>query len=433
MICDAVYVCISLVLYRACHFSKQYQRIARQKPVVEIYAEKVEQDRLVQEKLAEKGISYRRRLLQERQQQPHVGIGGPRHGGNSNNDSGDSDDSNVSSSAAGGHAASAAHSTMTNTSTSTTIAGTNVTATASTGVLEDMRAGVEARLSSALKRSTGYVTDPNEWLPTAWDQKVVYSDLIPRSRCFNPTGLPRVVLDVVLAALCKLPDDFDAHPHARQMLRNRRNMLEKGKKVDWATAEMLAFGTLMIRFNPELGGDDAMLAHHSIHPNCHVRLSGQDCERGTYNQRHVRLFDQTTFESCVPLELNLPRCLREAEMRNEAQLLFMGAYQRLVAEETHGAGFIRSGGVIAHHELVHALGKLGFDESKSKQGVDAFIRSFRDSGCVGSFQEFMELVEDQSGRTHGAAQEGEVASARVTMRWINEQHEVSAEDPNATN
>ena len=48
---------------------------------------------------------------------------------------------------------------------------------------------------------------------------------------------------------------------------NRRKMIEEGSGIDWATAESLAFGTLLIE-------------------GFRVRLSGQDSERGTFSQRH---------------------------------------------------------------------------------------------------------------------------------------------------
>ena len=61
----------------------------------------------------------------------------------------------------------------------------------------------------------------------------------------------------------------------------RRKMFETGENVDWATAEMLAFGTLLNEGN-------------------HVRLSGQDVERGTFSHRHAVIKDQSTGERFLP-------------------------------------------------------------------------------------------------------------------------------------
>src|SRR3546814_5585213 len=59
-------------------------------------------------------------------------------------------------------------------------------------------------------------------------------------------------------------------------------MVETGKNIDWATAEALAFGTLLVEGHP-------------------VRLSGQDSNRGTFSQRHAALIDQKTEETFKPL------------------------------------------------------------------------------------------------------------------------------------
>ena len=66
------------------------------------------------------------------------------------------------------------------------------------------------------------------------------------------------------------------------MLDNRRKAIETGEGIDWATAEALAFATLLDEGYP-------------------VRLSGQDCERGTFSQRHSVLIDQENEARYMPL------------------------------------------------------------------------------------------------------------------------------------
>jgi 2-oxoglutarate dehydrogenase E1 component len=58
--------------------------------------------------------------------------------------------------------------------------------------------------------------------------------------------------------------------------------VDEGKNIDYSTAEALAFGTLALEGN-------------------HVRLSGQDVERGTFSQRHAVLHDQVNDDKYVPL------------------------------------------------------------------------------------------------------------------------------------
>jgi 2-oxoglutarate dehydrogenase E1 component len=58
--------------------------------------------------------------------------------------------------------------------------------------------------------------------------------------------------------------------------------IEKGENIDWGTAEALAFGSLLLEGN-------------------HVRLTGQDVQRGTFSHRHAVLIDQNTGENYTPL------------------------------------------------------------------------------------------------------------------------------------
>ena len=73
----------------------------------------------------------------------------------------------------------------------------------------------------------------------------------------------------------QLPPDFTPHKTIAALLDSRAEMIDDGEGIDWATAEALAFGTLLLE-------------------GFQVRLSGQDCERGTFSQRHSVLIDQET-------------------------------------------------------------------------------------------------------------------------------------------
>lgn len=86
----------------------------------------------------------------------------------------------------------------------------------------------------------------------------------------------------VAAAYSNLPEGFNVHPKvAPQLTRRARSILEG--PVDWATAELLAFGTLVMEGHP-------------------VRLAGQDSRRGTFSQRFGAIVDRVTNESYVPLK-----------------------------------------------------------------------------------------------------------------------------------
>ena len=79
-----------------------------------------------------------------------------------------------------------------------------------------------------------------------------------------------------------MPEGFALHKTIGRFLDNRRKMIETGEGLDWATAEALAFGSLVDEGRP-------------------VRLSGQDSERGTFSQRHSVLIDQDTEARFTPL------------------------------------------------------------------------------------------------------------------------------------
>lgn len=95
-----------------------------------------------------------------------------------------------------------------------------------------------------------------------------------------PTMMER--LRQVLHALGAVPEGFEIHPKLMPHLKKRADLLEGKGQVDWATAEALAFGTLVIEGIP-------------------VRLSGQDSGRGTFSQRHSVLVDTKTGREYVPL------------------------------------------------------------------------------------------------------------------------------------
>ncbi len=99
-----------------------------------------------------------------------------------------------------------------------------------------------------------------------------------------PTGVSKDLLQTVVKGLTTLPSNFTANPKIKRLLEQRASVLTGGP-IDWGMGESLAFGTLLAEGTP-------------------VRLSGQDCERGTFSHRHAVLYDTDTRERYVPL-LNL--------------------------------------------------------------------------------------------------------------------------------
>ena len=99
-----------------------------------------------------------------------------------------------------------------------------------------------------------------------------------------PTGISRDKLQHIGQVLTTVPDGFNLHPTlAKRFIPRRVEALATGEQIDWAFAESLAFGSLLVEGNP-------------------VRLSGQDCRRGTFSQRHAVFYDYETRERHIPLE-----------------------------------------------------------------------------------------------------------------------------------
>ena len=93
------------------------------------------------------------------------------------------------------------------------------------------------------------------------------------------------ILEKCVRGLTRIPDNFKVNPKIKRIIDARLQAFKDGGPVDWGFGEALAFGTLLLEGSP-------------------VRLSGQDCERGTFSHRHAVLYDYETREKYVPL-LNL--------------------------------------------------------------------------------------------------------------------------------
>ncbi|MHA8066502.1 2-oxoglutarate dehydrogenase E1 component [Aquirufa sp. ROCK2-A2] len=96
------------------------------------------------------------------------------------------------------------------------------------------------------------------------------------------TGITKDLIDKVAKAMTSLPKDFVALKQIEKVIADRKNYFEKGQ-LNWATAELLAYGSL--------------LAEGKM-----VRLSGQDVQRGTFSHRHAVLHDANTNENYNSLD-----------------------------------------------------------------------------------------------------------------------------------
>ncbi len=97
-----------------------------------------------------------------------------------------------------------------------------------------------------------------------------------------PTGVARETLTKIFDRLTEYPDEFTVHPKLGKQFESRAELFNSSSEVEWATAEALAIGSLLLEGHP-------------------VRLAGEDSRRGTFSQRHAALVDYETGESWMPL------------------------------------------------------------------------------------------------------------------------------------
>jgi 2-oxoglutarate dehydrogenase E1 component len=148
--------------------------------------------------------------------------------------------------------------------------------------IQAMKDRVWNMLEESYQASKNYKPTPREWLSSTWIGFMSPRELAETVTPVYPTGAPADVLKHIGHVISSYPNDFNVHPNLARILKARRKTIDEGTNIDWATAEALAFGSLLMEGK-------------------HVRLSGQDVERGTFSQRHAVLHDQDTERQHVPL------------------------------------------------------------------------------------------------------------------------------------
>src|ERR1700751_693198 len=139
------------------------------------------------------------------------------------------------------------------------------------GEVEKAKEEWRARPDAELEAGSGYKPNKADWLDGKW-AGFKSADAEEDARR-GVTGVDVAVLRDVGRKITKVPDGFRIHRTVQRFLENRGKAIETGAGIDWATGEALAFCTL-------------------LQEGHHVRLSGQDSERGTFSQRHSVLIDQ---------------------------------------------------------------------------------------------------------------------------------------------
>lgn len=125
-------------------------------------------------------------------------------------------------------------------------------------------------MEDAYKKSKDHRFRPEEWQSIEW-QKIKDPENTYTAK-MKDTGVPIERVKQLGLQISKLPPNYNFHPQIAKIFNHRVETIEQGHGIDWGTAEALAFATL-------------------IDEGFHIRISGQDVERGTFSHRHAILHD----------------------------------------------------------------------------------------------------------------------------------------------
>jgi 2-oxoglutarate dehydrogenase E1 component len=145
------------------------------------------------------------------------------------------------------------------------------------GVISQFTALLEGEFEAAKT----YLPNKADWFEGRWSG-LGKPDTPETERRNVTTAIAEDVLREVGRTLTTIPSELDPHKTLVRIIDAKRQMFESGEGFDWATAEALAFGTL-------------------VKEGFGVRLSGQDSGRGTFSHRHAVWVDQKTAQKYIPL------------------------------------------------------------------------------------------------------------------------------------
>ncbi len=210
-------------------------------------------------------------------------------------------------------------------------------------VTDDEVNRIEKRINQRLEASFRTMREKHCILPTTnyyenWDE-------IHGEYSHEPvkTGVPKKQLVSLAKKLNDIPKDFSIHPKLAGLLKKRLETIEDGAGIDWANAEALAFGSLLME-------------------GICVRLSGQDSRRGTFSQRHSSLVDTNTGDSFVALN-----------SLDQGQAPFYG-YDSLLSE-AGVVGFEYGYSLAQPHGLVMWEAQFGDFINNAQSVIDLYLTS----------------------------------------------------------
>jgi multifunctional 2-oxoglutarate metabolism enzyme len=165
----------------------------------------------------------------------------------------------------------------------------------------------------------------------------------------SPTGVSAETVKSIAHKIAVVPEGFNINPKMVGQLARRAKMGEGSLPVDWAFAEAIAFGSLVL-------------------DGRHVRLSGQDSGRGTFSQRHAVLYDTQTGKTWTPL----------SELRSESNSAARFEVFDSSLSEEGVLGFEYGYSVVAREALVLWEAQFGDFGNGAQTIIDQYIAASED-------------------------------------------------------
>ncbi|XP_054785340.1 uncharacterized protein LOC129291823 isoform X1 [Prosopis cineraria] len=160
---------------------------------------------------------------------------------------------------------------------------------------------INTTLNGEFLASKDHVPDRRDWLSANWSGIKSPDQLSP----IRNTGVKPEMLKEVGRSITRIPESFTSHKAVKKFYEQRAQMVETREGIDWGFAEALAFATLIAE------------GHH-------IRLSGQDVERGTFSHRHSIIHDQQTGQKYCPLDHVVPHQRQESFIATNSLLSEFG-------------------------------------------------------------------------------------------------------------
>jgi len=230
--------------------------------------------------------------------------------------------------------------------------------------LDEIKKFVSDSYDADFELSKTYEPKESDWLSSKWEG---FKSPKQMSR-IRSTGVDIETLRHIGSVAGSVPESFKLHRQMQKIFKARREMTEKGTGIDWGTAEALAFGSLLIEGN-------------------HVRITGQDVQRGTFSHRHAVVKDQDTEEEYTPLN-------------SLAQKVDESSPKEVLQRADTQAGFT------CRNSILSEFAVLGFENGYSLENPNALIlweAQFGDfsNGAQTIIDQFLSSGEDKWMRQSG--------------------------------